>query len=764
MPRLEHRHKKHLSIILLVSSILLVACIGLLFIYGKNITNYINPSAQTKIKAIVQDTIAEKYDKTIRSDLGMAITYNSQTHIAHGQVLDKVQKPGMVTGEEYDGTDLDTRRAYAMITIDPIAATSPKGEYDYISHPGMRLSTNHHQNYFDKSKLEQKYQALTPIELLVARQKETIAKNGDTVQSDKMIKIGSVDYREILAVHTYDLLGSTTSSYSYYLMTVQNDRPYWISFTDSFVDQTLDEYQSYMKLIASVSYSKPLDSAYAESSVVSAGISTMAVTSFDLASTNTVNPTKNAASDTANVPDVLNSQTFVPVVAHNQPATVRIGVFSCTDLTLRADNGASFSVKHLCGVPVIGSGSFISSDGYIATNGHVVYTVQLDVLLYGLSYIDDPSVLNNYFKYAVQAGYATQDQINDTMAKAKAGDKQARQALILIGSRTPLTGVLRTNTERHIVVQTSDTPLKFNIDSSSWTYDKTRIKASLVDYDFDESSMTFNASSSHSDVAIIKAEGDFPVVSLGTASDIGQGEEVTAIGYPAFVDDGLGTKSVKTYPSITQGEVLEIKQNGDAGGHTLLITSARIASGNSGGPAFNKKGVQVGLNTYGATIQGCSRNGETCFTNGYVRDANDLRNLLSKNNISLKTDGSVASLWQQGLDQFGAGRYSEASKTFSSLQAKYNDNYFINKFAEVAKSQTSDESGASAFNLSSPLMIILVIVASLFALIMVIAGALLVFVHARRSPQPLAAGSAFPAPMTAAIHPDSVQQTLDRHD
>ena len=75
MPRLEHRHKKHLSIILLVSSILLVACIGLLFTYGKNITNYINPSAQTKIKAIVQDTIAEKYDKTIRSDLGLSLIH-----------------------------------------------------------------------------------------------------------------------------------------------------------------------------------------------------------------------------------------------------------------------------------------------------------------------------------------------------------------------------------------------------------------------------------------------------------------------------------------------------------------------------------------------------------------------------------------------------------------------------------------------------------------------------------------------------------------
>ncbi len=89
--------------------------------------------------------------------------------------------------------------------------------------------------------------------------------------------------------------------------------------------------------------------------------------------------------------------------------------------------------------------------------------------------------------------------------------------------------------------------------------------------------------SDKSDVAILKVEGRFPAVELGDSSRISRGDRVTAIGYPAIVDDGVNTKKSKTVPTVTQGNVSG--SGSDAGGHKLFSMSAQIAAGNSGGPA-----------------------------------------------------------------------------------------------------------------------------------------------------------------------------------
>ena len=134
-----------------------------------------------------------------------------------------------------------------------------------------------------------------------------------------------------------------------------------------------------------------------------------------------------------------------------------------------------------------------------------------------------------------------------------------------------------------------------------------------------------------SDVAILKIKsGTYPTVALGSITDLKKGSQLTAIGFPGFVDGGLETKNKTTVPSVTQGKVQGIfSQNR----YKLIDTDVPIAQGNSGGPAFDDFGFQVGLNTCGYIT--CPD--KNCFGNGTARDVEDFRTLLKTNSIQIQT-------------------------------------------------------------------------------------------------------------------------------
>jgi serine protease Do len=116
------------------------------------------------------------------------------------------------------------------------------------------------------------------------------------------------------------------------------------------------------------------------------------------------------------------------------------------------------------------------------------------------------------------------------------------------------------------------------------------------------------------DIALLKVEGgDFPHLSLVTASNVRQGETVIAIGNPG---DSMPF-------AVTKGIVSAVGKFPAAGHGIWIQTDANINPGNSGGPLLNARGEVVGINTFKLEKRNVSGI-------GFAISASDLLNVLLK--------------------------------------------------------------------------------------------------------------------------------------
>ena len=456
-------------------------------------------------------------------------------------------------------------------------------------------------------------------------------------------------------------------------MTVQNGRPYWLEMTvySAVPENDKAEIES---LIASVSFQKPDESLLTRADDAdSAPAIKLAAQSSSSSSSKGVDD-----KDITNIPYEIDDSSLINVVARNQIATVRVGAYRCADVRYTAENGAQLNLTGLC-VRGIGSGSIVSSDGYIATNGHVT-----DIRTAGLfdNGIQD-SMVDGYLSFLVRAGYLTQFEANQLLARAESGDGEAASTLMSFINRVPNSNITISNDQSSYIIQTSNDPIRW--DANGWVATKTNLMAKKIDSEVETNDRAFNRNSKKTDVAILKADGEFPAVELGDINSLHEGSQITALGFPWIVDKGLDTTNATTVPTATQGRVDGIES--DAGGHTLFSMSAKIASGNSGGPAFDDSGRQVGINTYGSGGDNCEDSGSknNCFGSGLARDIKDLKAMARKNNIRLSSDGELTKLWKDGLEEFSHGQYSRAATYFEKLNSKYPNNYLVSRMLQISQ-------------------------------------------------------------------------------
>ena len=685
---MEQKPTKKLKLIAIISGALFVILIAIwIFIATRpQETGNVTRTARQKMKnALLGD--GKSGVQTVVSKYGFTVTYDKATFNASAHEVAKNSNDKEYRAKTYNNDELKESRGYNLVEIAfKQASDAIKGKDGKISsrtiRPYLTINTSRARNYFDRSTMPDKYKdkkkysdldLLAEVDVMKVKEKEPNAKL--TVSK---ITISGKEFRKIDQTLTYVNNGTTyETGHAYSYMTVQNGRPYWLRF-NAYKGVGIEDYVTQLeRIIAGVTFQKPDNKLL---------VGTSENASVVLANSSTNSSLNNQ--DTMNTLENLDTDSIINVVARNQIATVRIASARCADIKYTADNGASLQIQNAC-AGGIGSGSIITNNGHVATNGHVVEW-STDTLFSSAMSQAGEDLWKSYFEFVISAGYISRADLASLAAKAQEGSTDAIAIIFSLINKVPEHNVQVANDESDYVVQTSSDPIR--IDGTyaryKWVTTSTNYSAKKIDSEVNMKSLRLDINNKETDVAILKIEGNFPAVELGDSTLLDSGDRLTAIGFPAVVDDGLNTKKEKTVPTVTQGNLQQTVLDG--GGHKLFLMSTMIASGNSGGPAFDSKGKQVGINTYGGAACEDEKKGNSCFGQGVARDISDLKAMAKKNNVAISSDGELTKLWKDGLAQFDKGKYSKAKDYFSELNRLYPQNYLVAKLLKVSE-ETADD-------------------------------------------------------------------------
>lgn len=326
-----------------------------------------------------------------------------------------------------------------------------------------------------------------------------------------------------------------------------------------------------------------------------------------------------------------------------------------------------------------GTGFFVNSNGYIATNGHVVKIGPQTALLAGVTTGQFNDLLIDYTQaYLQQTGITLpRDQVaqkvTETIAN-KEGLYQMAGAIDVLLNNNLLT---ISGDNYKYFIQAGNTPIQVT-KSGSVNTGNDIIEGQLIGLDYQEPSDKIGFTSS--DVALIKVSGNnYPALPLGSLTDVSSGEEIQIIGFPGIAganDSILLDTSANAEPTITRGVVSALKK-AKGNQKNLIQTDASINHGNSGGPAIDSNGNVIGIATYGLVPE------EGGGNYNFLRDIGDLKDLMAKYNITSDV-GPTYKEWQNGLNNYWLSYFKYAKTNFSKVKELYPIHPTVDKYLSAA--------------------------------------------------------------------------------
>lgn len=257
-----------------------------------------------------------------------------------------------------------------------------------------------------------------------------------------------------------------------------------------------------------------------------------------------------------------------------------------------------------------GTGWFMTPDGYIATNAHVVDDIHKG---------DDA------------AKVALRQEVYKRIRKEVGAefDRMPQSQLDFLDTKIKLVGQID---RRAYVIMPDGTKLAYEVKA-------------------------FGKPGSGNDCAIIKVKiENAPTLPIGDSARSQVEDHIVVLGYPGVADaqDLLDEKS-QLQASVTDGSIAAIKNA--ASGEQILQISAPITHGNSGGPAIDQHGNVVGLATFGSDVQGFN----------FLVASSTLNEMVKGLKIEPK-QSETNKMWNEGLDHYWGDEYSDAIHDFEQVQ------------------------------------------------------------------------------------------------
>ena len=387
---------------------------------------------------------------------------------------------------------------------------------------------------------------------------------------------------------------------------------------------------------------------------------------------------------------------------YSKPAVVRI-VDGAAGQILFAPPGIQPQVYNVQAIG-LGSGFFISSNGYIATNAHVV----------SMTHDGEDKAKQVLFGQLVQQiaqQYGKDPRSLNTQYIDQYSQLQSFQIF------------------HHVIIP----------DGSSYPFEIKQYGAP-----------TGESNDQGKDVAIVKIEvKNAPILKLADSDKVQLQDHVTVIGYPGAADTfNTGTLSAKSAfeATINDGKISAKKQA--TSGAPILQTSTAATHGNSGGPVISDTNEVVGL----LTFRGDTVNGQEVSGFSFVVPSNTVMEYV-KSAGATNNEGPTDTVYREGLENYWNQYYSAAIPKFEEVKRLFPQHSEVDRLVQSSQQAKAEGKEKSSF----PYWVVAVIVGVLFILLIlliVIIVGILIARKRRKGKTPVPdSGKAHPRPAPAPAAP-----------
>lgn len=391
---------------------------------------------------------------------------------------------------------------------------------------------------------------------------------------------------------------------------------------------------------------------------------------------------------------------------YSKPAVVRIVDGAAGQILFQPPGyqGQTYNVSTIS----LGSGFFISSNGYIATNAHVVSTTREG---------EDKAKQALFWQMVQQIG------------KQLGKDPRTLNANFIDQHSTLQSFQLF----HHVIIP----------DGSAFPFEIKQYGAP-----------TGAGADQGKDVAIVKIEvKNAPVLKLADSDKVQLQDHVTVIGYPGAADtfnSGLLSSKSAFEATINDGKISARKQA--SSGAPILQTSTPATHGNSGGPVLNDESEVIGL----LTFRGDTVNGQEVSGFSFVVPSNTVMEYVKSAGAS-NVEGPTDTIFREGLDYYWNQYYSAAIPKFEEVKRLFPQHSEVNSLVQSSQQAKAEGKERSSF----PLWLIGIILAVFFLiLLLIIIIVAAIIISKRRSKAKLAGTSGpgakaipTPAPAPAVFSP-----------